>query len=170
MECHRRSDRVGGMSAAPGTTAGGAPAGTSPLAARLAREIEGEVRFDAFTRGRYSTDASHYQIEPLGVVVPRHAADVGRAIEIAGDAGVPVLARGAGTSQCGQSVGEGLVIDMSRHLDRIVAFSPEERRITVEPGVVLDRLNAFLLPHGLHFPVDVSTGSRATLGRHGRQQ
>ena len=138
--------------------------GTSPLAARLAREIEGEVRFDAFTRGRYSTDASHYQIAPLGVVVPRHVADVERAIAVAGDAGVPLLPRGAGTSQCGQSVGEGLVIDMSRHLDGIVAFSPGERRITVEPGVVLDRLNAFLRPHRLHFPVDVSTSSRATIG------
>ena len=144
--------------------AGGARAGASRLAARLAREIEGEVRFDAFTRGRYSTDASHYQIEPLGVVVPRHAADVERAIAIAGDAGVSLLPRGAGTSQCGQSVGEGLVIDMSRHLDGIVAFSPGERRITVEPGVVLDRLNAFLRPHRLHFPVDVSTSSRATIG------
>ena len=120
--------------------------------------------FDAFTRGRYSTDASHYQIEPLGVVVPRNAADLRRAIEIAGDAGVPILPRGAGTSQCGQTVGAGLVIDMTRHLDGIVAFSPEERRITVEPGVVLDRLNAFLRPHGLQFPVDVSTSSRATIG------
>ena len=137
---------------------------SSSLAARLAREIEGEVHFDAFTRGRYSTDASHYQITPLGVVVPRNAADVRRAIEIAGDAGVPVLPRGAGTSQCGQAVGAGLVIDTTRHLDGIAAFSPEERRVTVEPGVVLDRLNAFLRPHRLHFPVDVSTSSRATIG------
>ena len=156
--------RAAPLAQAPAAAAGGARAGTSRLAARLAREIEGEVRFDAFTRGRYSTDASHYQIEPLGVVVPRHAADVERAIAIAGDAGVPLLPRGAGTSQCGQSVGEGLVIDMSRHLDGIVAFSPGERRITVEPGVVLDRLNAFLRPHRLHFPVDVSTSSRATIG------
>ena len=120
--------------------------------------------FDAFTRGRYSTDASHYQIEPLGVVVPRNAADLQRAIEIAGDAGLAVLPRGAGTSQCGQTLGAGLVVDMTRHLDGIVVFSPEERRITVEPGVVLDRLNAFLRPHGLQFPVDVSTSSRATIG------
>lgn len=122
------------------------------------------MHFDAFTRGRYSTDASHYQIEPLGVVVPRNTGDVRRAIEVAGEAGVPVLPRGAGTSQCGQALGSGLVIDMTRHLDRIVAFSPEERRITVEPGVVLDRLNTFLSPHRLHFPVDVSTSSRATIG------
>ncbi len=136
----------------------------APFAARLERESEGEVHFDAFTLGRYSTDASHYQIAPLGVVVPRSAADIQRAIEIAGDAGVPVLPRGAGTSQCGQTVGAGLVIDMTRHLDGIAAFSPRERRITVEPGLVLDRLNAFLRPHGLHFPVDVSTSSRATIG------
>ena len=143
---------------------GQALARSSSLAARLEREIEGEVHFDAFTRGRYSTDASHYQIAPLGVVVPRNAADLRRAIEIAGDAGVSVLPRGAGTSQCGQAVGAGLVIDTTRHLDGIVSFSPEERRVTVEPGVVLDRLNAFLRPHGLHFPVDVSTSSRATIG------
>ena len=135
-----------------------------PVAARLEREIEGEVHFDAFTRGRYSTDASHYQIVPMGVVIPRSAADVRRAVEIAGDAGVSVLARGAGTSQCGQTVGAGLVIDMSRHLDGIVSFSPEEPRITVEPGIVLDTLNDFLQPHGLQFPVDVSTSSRATIG------
>ena len=136
----------------------------SSVAARLAREIEGEVHFDAFTRGRYSTDASHYRIEPLGVVVPRTAADVACAIAVAGEAGVSVLPRGAGTSQCGQTVGAGLVLDLSRHLDRIIAFSPEERRVTVEPGIVLDRLNAFLRPHGLKFPVDVSTSSRATIG------
>ena len=143
---------------------GGARSSPPPLAARLEREIEGEVHFDAFTRGRYSTDASHYQIVPMGVIVPRNAADVRRAIEIAGDAGVPVLPRGAGTSQCGQTVGAGLVIDTSRHLDGIVAFSAEERRITVEPGIVLDTLNALLRPHGLQFPVDVSTSSRATIG------
>ena len=145
-------------------TGGTAGAAAPPVAARLARELEGEIRFDAFTRGRYSTDASHYQIQPLGVVVPRNVADVRRAIEIAGEAGVAMLPRGAGTSQCGQAVGAGLVIDMTRHLDGVVAFSPEERRITVEPGLVLDRLNAFLRPHGLQFPVDVSTSSRATIG------
>ena len=105
-----------------GEKGGGARASVSPLAARLEREIEGEVHFDAFTRGRYSTDASHYQITPLGVVVPRNATDVRRAIDIAGDSGVSVLPRGAGTSQCGQAVGAGLVIDMTRHLDGIAAF------------------------------------------------
>ncbi len=138
--------------------------GDSALAARLARELEGDVLFDPFTRGRYSTDASHYQIEPIGVVVPRGTADVARTIEIATDAGVPVLPRGGGTSQCGQTVGEAIVIDTSKHLDEVVSFAPVERRITVGPGIVLDRLNALLRPHGLMFPVDVSTSSRATIG------
>ncbi len=138
--------------------------GDGPLAARLRRELEGEVLFDAFSRGRYSTDASVYQIEPIGAVVPRSDEDVRRAMEIAADEGVSVLPRGAGTSQCGQTVGESLVIDVSRHLDRVLDFDAEERRVTVQPGIVLDRLNSFLRPHGLFFPVDVSTGSRATIG------
>ena len=150
----------------PGRTTRARPAepGDSALAARLARELEGDVLFDAFTRGRYSTDASHYQIEPIGVVVPRHAADIARTIEIAADARVPVLPRGAGTSQCGQTVGEAIVIDVSKHLAEIISFAPERHRVTVGPGIVLDRLNAFLRPHGLMFPVDVSTSSRATIG------
>ncbi len=126
--------------------------------------MAGEVLFDAFSRGRYSTDASHYQIEPVGVVVPRSVEDVGRAIEIATAAGAPVLARGAGTSQCGQTVGQAVVIDVSKHLNQARDFDPANRTVTVEPGITLDRLNAFLKPHGLWFPVDVSTGSRATLG------
>jgi FAD/FMN-containing dehydrogenase/Fe-S oxidoreductase len=146
------------------TTAGHPRIGDGRLAARLAKEIEGEVLFDPFSRGRYSTDASIYQIEPIGVVVPRGEADIARAIQIAADADIPVLARGGGTSQCGQTVGEALVIDVSKHLNQIRDFDPEARRVTVEPGIVLDRLNAFLKPHGLMFPVDVSTGSRATIG------
>jgi FAD/FMN-containing dehydrogenase/Fe-S oxidoreductase len=138
--------------------------GDSTLAARLRREIEGEVLFDAFTRGRYSTDASHYQIEPIGVVVPRNEEDIRTAIQIAADAGIPVLPRGAGTSQCGQTVGEALVIDVSKHLDRIVAFDPAEEAITVQPGLALDQLNGFLGRHGYMFMVDVSTSSRATIG------
>lgn len=136
----------------------------SALANRLRREIEGDVLFDAFSRGRYSTDASIYQITPLGVVVPRSVDDVARCVAIAADAGVPLLPRGGGTSQCGQTVGEALVIDVSKHLDGVIGFDAQARRITVEPGLVLDRLNAFLKPHGLFFPVDVSTSSRATIG------
>jgi FAD/FMN-containing dehydrogenase/Fe-S oxidoreductase len=138
--------------------------GDPKLAARLETALDGEILFDAFSRGRYSTDASHYQIEPIGVAVPRSRDDVVRTIEIAGEMGVPVLPRGGGTSQCGQTVGECLVVDASKHLDRVLDFDPAARRVTVEPGLVLDRLNAVLQPHGLFFPVDPSTSSRATLG------
>jgi FAD/FMN-containing dehydrogenase/Fe-S oxidoreductase len=132
--------------------------------ARLRRELRGEVSFDAFSRGRYATDASFYQIEPVGVAVPRDRADAATAIAIAREAGVPVLPRGAGTSQCGQTVAHALVLDCSRHMDRIVEIDAEGRRARVEPGVVLDRLNRALRPHRLFFPVDPSTASRATLG------
>ena len=138
--------------------------GDSRIAARLRRAIEGEVLFDAFDRGRYSTDASIYQIEPVGVVIPKTEADVAAAIAIAVDEGIPVLPRGGGTSQCGQTVGAALVIDTTKHLNRIVAVDAAARRVTVEPGIVLDHLNAALKPHGLMFPVDVSTAAQATIG------
>ena len=140
------------------------PPGDPALAARLERALKGEVLFDAFSRGRYSSDASIYQIEPLGVVVPRSEDDLVATLEIAAEEGLPVLPRGAGTSQCGQTVGEALVVDLSRHLDALVALDPEAMSAEVQPGLVLDRLNAALRPHGLWFPVDVSTASRATLG------
>ena len=138
--------------------------GDSALAARLRHELEGEVIFDAFSRGRYSTDASIYQIEPIGVVVPKSEQDIVRAIQIAADAGIPVLPRGGGTSQIGQTVGTALVIDTSKYLHQVVEFDPESRSICVAPGMVLDQLNKYLKPHGLFYPVDVSTGNRATLG------
>jgi FAD/FMN-containing dehydrogenase/Fe-S oxidoreductase len=134
------------------------------LQARLRRELAGDVLFDAFSRGRYSTDASIYQIEPLGVVVPHDSADAVRALEIAADAGVPVLPRGAGTSQCGQTVGAALVIDTSKHLNKTLEVDAEARTAWVEPGIVLDALNAELKPLGLWYPVDVSTSAQATLG------
>jgi FAD/FMN-containing dehydrogenase/Fe-S oxidoreductase len=139
------------------------PAGSS-LKACLRREMRGEVLFDAFNRGRYATDASIYQIEPLGVVVPRSCEDAAAAIAIAREEGVPVLPRGAGTSQCGQTVARALVIDCSKYLDRVVAVDVEGRRARVEPGVVLDRLNRHLRKDRLFFPVDPSTASRATIG------
>jgi len=138
--------------------------GDSALASRLQRELEGEVLFDAFSRGRYSTDASIYQIEPIGVVVPRHRQDLLCALQIAADAGIPVLPRGGGTSQVGQTVGTALVVDTTRYLNQIGDFNPEDRSIRVEPGLVLDQLNRWLKPRGLFYPVDVSTGNRATLG------
>jgi FAD/FMN-containing dehydrogenase/Fe-S oxidoreductase len=138
--------------------------GDPALAARLARALEGEVRFDAFTRGRYSTDASIYQIEPVGVVLPKHAGDVAAAIQIAREAGVPVLPRGAGTSQCGQTVGRALVIDVSRHMNRVLDVDPAAETATVEPGIVLDRLNKHLKRTGYSFPIDVSPANRATIG------
>ncbi len=136
----------------------------SALAARLAREVEGEVRFDAATRGRYATDASIYQVMPVGVVVPRTGEAAIIAMQIAAEARVAILPRGAGTSQCGQTVGEALVIDDSKHLDRLLDLDVAARRAVVEPGIVLDSLNAMLKPHGLWYPVDVSTSAQATLG------
>jgi FAD/FMN-containing dehydrogenase/Fe-S oxidoreductase len=138
--------------------------GDSRLAGRLKREIDGEVMFDAFTRGRYSTDASHYQVEPIGVCVPKHAGDIERIVAIATEENLALLPRGGGTSQCGQTIGEALVVDCSKHLNGVLDFDKEAARVAVQPGLVLDRLNAYLKPHGLWFPVDVSTSSRATLG------
>src|SRR4051812_5826690 len=137
---------------------------TDALAARLRRDITGEVRFDSFTRGRYATDASFYQIMPAGVVVPRTMEEALRALAIARDAGLTVTPRGGGTSQCGQTVNDGVVIDFSKHLNGIRSLDVENRICVVEPGIVLDDLNRQLRKHGLWFPVDVSTASRATIG------
>ncbi len=135
-----------------------------PLAERLRREVDGDVLFDRASRGRYATDASIYQIEPVGVVVPRTMEAALTALSIAAEAGVPVLPRGAGTSQCGQTVGAALVVDASKHLHRVVEVDAAARRAIVEPGVVLDVLNAQLRKDGLWFPVDVSTAAQATIG------
>jgi FAD/FMN-containing dehydrogenase/Fe-S oxidoreductase len=136
----------------------------SRLEQRLRRETQNEVLFDAFSRGRYATDASIYQIEPLGVVVPKSREDAAAAIAIAREEGVPVLPRGGGTSQCGQTVAQALVVDCSKYLDRVISVDAESRRARVEPGVVLDRLNRLLRKDRLFFPIDPSTASRATIG------
>lgn len=136
----------------------------SRLAQRLRRILRGDVMFDAASRGRYSTDASIYQIQPVGVVVPHDVTDVMATLDVANEMQVPVLARGGGTSQCGQTVGEALVIDNSRHLNKITDLDVDARTVWAEPGVVLDHLNAMLKPHGLWFPVDVSTSAQATIG------
>ncbi len=140
------------------------PLGDPRLAQRLRREVEGEVLFSRADRGRYATDASIYQVEPVGVVVPRTTADVAAALSIAREHGVPVLPRGGGTSQCGQTVNRALVIDCTKHLRRVLDVDTGARTAWVEPGLVLGHLNASLKPHGLFFPVDPSTHSRCTLG------
>jgi FAD/FMN-containing dehydrogenase/Fe-S oxidoreductase len=137
---------------------------TSPLEERLRREIKGDVLFDRFSRGRYSTDASIYQMEPLGVVVAKDKDDIATAIQIAREEGVPVLPRGGGTSQCGQTVNRALVVECSKYMQGVVSIDAAARRVKVQPGVVMERLNARLRQHKLWFPVDVSTGDRATIG------
>jgi FAD/FMN-containing dehydrogenase len=132
------------------------------LAARLRREIEGDVLFTTADRGRYATDASIYQVEPVGVVVPRSVEDAMAALSICREAGVPVLARGGGTSQCGQTVNRALVIDCSKYLRRVLAIDGD--RALVEPGIVLGHLNAQLKQRGLFFPVDPSTHARCSIG------
>jgi FAD/FMN-containing dehydrogenase/Fe-S oxidoreductase len=134
------------------------------LERRLKAELSGDVHFDRFTRGRYATDASHYQITPVGVVMPRTVEEAERAIHLARAEGVSVLARGGGTSQAGQTVGQSLVVDCSKYLTRILDLDVKRARCTVQPGIVLDELNRQLKPHGLWFPVDISTASRATIG------
>ncbi|WP_025037570.1 FAD-binding and (Fe-S)-binding domain-containing protein [Bradyrhizobium sp. DOA9] len=136
----------------------------SSLERRLRSEVTGDVLFDGFSRGRYATDASFYQIMPAGVVVPKTMDEALRALAIARDEGLKVTPRGGGTSQCGQTVNDGLVVDLSKHLNRILSLDVEGRTCVVEPGIVLDDLNRQLKKHGLWFPVDVSTASRATIG------
>ena len=130
----------------------------------LEAAIEGEVRFDTISRALYSTDASVYQISPLGVVVPKSRGDVLRVLEICRRHRRPLTMRGGGTSQAGQAIGEGVQIDVSKYLNRVIEVNTAEQWARVEPGIVLDELNAQLAPHGLRFAPDVSTASRATVG------
>src|ERR1700744_2153042 len=134
------------------------------LERRLKSELTGDVWFDRFTRGRYATDASHYQMTPLGVVAPCTVAEAESAMALARQEGGTVLPRGGGTSQSGQTVNHSLVIDCSKYLNRMLDLDVAGRRCGVEPGIVLDDLNRQLKPHGLWFPVDISTASRATIG------
>jgi FAD/FMN-containing dehydrogenase/Fe-S oxidoreductase len=136
----------------------------TPLQRRLAGEVKGDILFDAFARGRYATDASIYQIMPVGAVVPETMDDAIRAVALAREEGVTVLPRGGGTSQCGQTVNTSLVVDCSKNLKRILDLDVAGRTVRVEPGIVLDDLNRQLKKHGLWYPVDVSTASRATIG------
>ncbi len=138
--------------------------GDSRLAARLRREVEGDVLFDAFDRGRYATDASIYQIDPIGVVRAKSVTDIQAVLTLAREEGVTVLPRGGGTSQCGQTVGESIVVDCARWFNDQMSLDVENRRVRVRPGMVLGQLNKALAKHRLFFPIDPSTASRATIG------
>ena len=134
------------------------------LRRQLEEQISGEVRFDAVSRALYSTDASVYQIHPLGVVIPKSREDILRTVNLARAHGISVTMRGGGTSQAGQAIGSGLQIDTSKYYHRILELNVGERWAIVEPGIVLDELNAQLKSHGLRFAPDISTASRATIG------
>ena len=134
------------------------------LRRELTREMEGEVRFDQISRALYSSDASVYQIQPLGVVIPKNRQDVIRIVEICSRFRCPLTMRGGGTSQAGQAIGEGIQVDTSKYYNRVLEINAEERWARVEPGIVLDELNAQLAPSGLRFAPDISTASRATIG------
>ncbi|MEA1976320.1 MAG: FAD-binding and (Fe-S)-binding domain-containing protein, partial [Chloroflexota bacterium] len=130
----------------------------------LQRRLEGEVQFDPFTRVLYSTDASNFQIEPLGVVLPRDEDEICAVVEIAKEYGVSVIARGAGTSMAGQALGHGIILDCSKYLDQIHSLSPEEPAVEVGPGVVLAALNRIAEEHSLMFGPDPASADRATIG------
>ncbi|HEX4594320.1 MAG TPA: FAD-linked oxidase C-terminal domain-containing protein [Bryobacteraceae bacterium] len=134
------------------------------LQGELKRQIEGEVRFDQISRALYSSDASVYQIQPLGVVVAKNRQDIIRIVEICGRFRCPITMRGGGTSQAGQAIGEGIQVDTSKYYNQVLEVNAEERWVRVEPGIVLDELNAQLAPLGLRFAPDISTASRATIG------
>jgi FAD/FMN-containing dehydrogenase/Fe-S oxidoreductase len=140
------------------------PADRRELAAALRRAVRGEVRFDAYSRHLFSRDASMYAIEPVGVVFPRDGDDVAAVVATAAEFGVPVLPRGAGTSLAGQTVGNAVVIDLSRHMTEIIDIDAEARRARVQPGVVQEQLNLAAVRHGLMFGPDTSTANRATIG------
>ncbi|HET8578942.1 MAG TPA: FAD-binding oxidoreductase, partial [Methylomirabilota bacterium] len=134
------------------------------LEQELRRAVEGDVRFDTYSRLLYATDASMYQVEPIGVVIPRHAGDVQAAIEVANRLQAPLLPRGGGTSLTGQTVNRAVVLDLSRYMGKVLEVNTEERWARVQPGVVQDELNQHVRPMGLLFGPDTSTSNRATLG------
>ena len=137
---------------------------TATIKRDLTKRVRGEVLTGVFDRGRYATDASSYQMMPLAVVLAEHENDVVETVNYAKQQGVPLLPRGGGTSQCGQTVNHAIVLDYSKFLNRVIDLDLENQRCRVQGGIVLDELNRFLRPHGLWFPVDVSTASRATIG------
>ena len=137
------------------------------ISTKLQKQVQGELLVDIASRGRYATDASIYQQFPIAVLIPKSAEDIEIALAIANESGIPVLPRGGGTSQCGQTTGTALVIDNSKHFRKILSSDlsdPDHATVEVEPGMVLDHLNTHLKPHGLWYPVDVSTAAQATIG------
>jgi len=130
----------------------------------FAGALEGAVRFDTISRALYSTDASVYQIRPLGVAIPNTREDIVRIVQICGKHRCPITMRGGGTAQAGQSIGSGLLVDTSKYFNRLLEVNADERWVRVEPGIVLDELNAQLAPLGMRFAPDISTASRATIG------
>lgn len=130
----------------------------------LRRNFTGDIRLDPVSRTLYSTDASIYQIEPLGVLLPKTQEDLHAAVELSARHRIPILPRGSGSSLAGQAIGPALILDCSRHLDKIIAINPEERTATVEPGVILAALNRAAARHGLQFGPDPASAERATLG------
>ncbi|MCH9035732.1 MAG: FAD-binding protein [Chloroflexi bacterium] len=137
---------------------------TQELVHELRKRVSGEVRFDEFSRALYSTDASIYQMMPVGVVVPRSEEDVLAVMELAHREGIPVLPRGAGTSLSGQTVNHAIVLDFSKYMDGLIETNPEEKWALVKPGIVLESLNREVAKHGLHFAPDPSTANRSTVG------
>ena len=134
------------------------------ISSQLGSSLDGQVHTDIFSRGRYATDASIYQMMPMAVVIPKTFDDVKRTLDFASQNSMSILPRGGGTSQCGQTVNHAIVLDNTRYLNQIVELDIPGMRCVVEPGIVLDELNRALKPHGVWFPVDVSTSSRATIG------
>ncbi|KUO20386.1 FAD-binding and (Fe-S)-binding domain-containing protein [Streptomyces dysideae] len=134
------------------------------LEAELRKAVRGEVGFDVTSRALTTMDASNYRRVPLGVVAPRDADDVAAVLEVCRARGVPVVARGGGTSIAGQATGVGVVLDFTRHMNRLLEIDPDARTAVVQPGLVLDRLQDAAAPHGLRFGPDPSTHSRCTLG------
>jgi FAD/FMN-containing dehydrogenase/Fe-S oxidoreductase len=130
----------------------------------LESQIEGEVRFDTVSRALYSTDASVYQIEPAGVVVVKSKEDIVKTVKLCKKHGCSLTMRGGGTSQAGQAIGEGVQVDTSKYFNRLLEVNAAERWARIQPGIVLDELNAALRPHNLRFAPDISTASRATVG------
>lgn len=134
------------------------------VADELRRVVQGEVRFDGFSRMLYSTDASLYQIQPVGVVIPKREEDVQATVEIAARRKIPVLPRGSGSSLAGQAVGAAIVIDFSKYMGELVNVDPEARTVTVQPGMMVTPLNRALAKHGLMLGPDPASADRATVG------